>query len=758
MQKTRFLFLHLLHYRIFVYFALYGFFCTYTMAQNYTARLPDSIVLQNGENRMDTLTSRCGNQYCTFGSMGNAGSYSFRYSTSGGSSQLTLVSITPPNPYGYTHSVFYMGSLNIGRNSKLSINDFHTFAPSGTLTLGENATLEVILQKGQKIPASEFAPSSKVYFSRGANFFLESGSRFNVSNTDFVIINSQGTISNSAQMILDANTIRFQNTIHNYGTMELTGNVYNIGQSAFGINLATSNLINNGKMTINGNFYNGGIPLADSVTGSWWQNDAPSPGGGNLINYGGEITIVGQLINDKGTQLGHTQYSSVAIYGGSITATQGMQNATGNTLTFGAQNGKMGQLIGNLSNNGAIKVNLTGANLGTHQLITGTLSGSNTQMDFITNGGKSEFIESIQNSTTITLNKNTQAINAFMDTLPTQPKTILTALEENFSNPHTPTQQSIYTYGDRNYLSMLADNLNDNIESMLIYASPLSIWAMIQNNIIPLKAQITPLLRKTTFSIAPFSSTTSHSSLKSPLNGVSINVRIPYGIHQLSAFTTYANTNMTQSLDTSQTYFDTNSLALGLMDRIFLQGVEISLLAYSGATFNKTKRYLLMNNSSFQTHYSYYELGLSAQIGSPLQLNKLWIKPFVGIDYIFGLQSAFKESITSSTASATINAPLWTIHTPQLTLGTQMQYTLNNQTQLFGGGEIQYALTNPSFYADFGSSHLKFAPQNALGFTLYLGGSLFMAKNISASAYALYSRSHLAFQTYSGTLNLSYHF
>ena len=54
-----------------------------------------------------------------------------------------------------------MGSLNIGRNSKLSINDFHTFAPSGTLTLGENATLEVILQKGQKIPASEFAPSSK---------------------------------------------------------------------------------------------------------------------------------------------------------------------------------------------------------------------------------------------------------------------------------------------------------------------------------------------------------------------------------------------------------------------------------------------------------------------------------------------------------------------------------------------------------------------------------------------------------------------
>ncbi|WP_300743574.1 hypothetical protein, partial [uncultured Helicobacter sp.] len=76
--------MHSLHYRIFVFFTLYGFFCTYTMAQNYTARLPDSIVLQNGEHRTDILTSRCGNQYCTFGSIGNAGSYSFKYSTSSG--------------------------------------------------------------------------------------------------------------------------------------------------------------------------------------------------------------------------------------------------------------------------------------------------------------------------------------------------------------------------------------------------------------------------------------------------------------------------------------------------------------------------------------------------------------------------------------------------------------------------------------------------------------------------------------------------
>lgn len=612
------------------------------------------------------------------------------------------------------------------------------------------------MQKGVKIPASEFGPSSKVYFAHNTNLYLNNGSKLNINNTDFIVINSQSTISNNAQMILDANTIRFQNTIHNDGTMELTGNVYNIGQSASVIDLATSNLINNGKMIINGNFYNGGTPSADLVQGALLQLDAPNPGGGNLINYGGEITITGQLINNKGMQLGHTQYSSVAIYGGSITATRGMQNEAGNTLIFGVYNGKMGQFIGNLLNDGAIKVNLTGANLGTHQLITGTLSGNNTQMEFITNSGKSEFIESIQNNTTITLNKNTQAINAFTDTLPAQSKAILIALEESF----TPTQQSIYTYGDRNYLSTLGGNLNDNIESMLIYASPLNIWAMIQNNTIPLKAQIIPSPRETTFSIAPFSSTvSSHSSLKSLLNGVNINVKFPYGIHYLSAFIAYANANMTQSLNTSQTHFDTNSLVLGLMDKIFLKGIEISFLTYSGATFNKAMRYFSMKNDSFQTHYSYYEFGLSAQIGSPLQYKNLWIKPFVGIDYIFGLQSAFKELITSNTASATtINAPLWIIHIPQLILGTQMQYAINNQTQLFGGGLMQYAFINPSFYADFGSSHLKFTPKNPLGFTLYLGNSLLITKNLSASAYALYSRSHRAFQTYSGLINLSYYF
>lgn len=734
-------------------------------AQNYTRNLPSSIILQNGESRSDILTSVCGNQYCAFGLMSNnAGSYDFSYSTHNGSSKLSLVANTPTNPYNHRHSVFYMRHLNVGENSTLSINDFHTFALSGGLTLNNNAALEIILQKGEKIPASEFAPSSKVHFSRNANFYLGNGSTLNISNTDFVIISSKGIINNNAQMILDSSTIRFQNTLHNKGTIELTGDVYNIGQSQTITNLGTSHFINYGNVKVNGNFYNGGTPRADSVQGSWWQNDAPSPGGGNLINYGGTIHITGNLINAQGVELGKTQNSSVQIYGGTIKVDGGINNGANNTLILGWYNGKMGQIDGNVTNRGIAKVDITGATLNTdHRIAGGWHTGRlNANRDVLLNGSKSEFLNArishYQNSTTITLNKNTQAINAFMNTLPIQSKTILTALENSLYNPNTIGQQSIYAYGNKNYLTKLGNNINESAESMLLYASPLNIWAIVQNSIMPLKAQVMPPPRKSVFNIAPLSSIASRGSLKSPLNGVNISAQIPYKTHFLSAFAAYGNTNATHTLTHLQTHFDTNSFLVGLYDRISLPYIEVSLLAYYGASFNKAKRHLLLNNSAFQTRYSYHELGLSAQIAHLLRFEKLWIKPFIGINYAFGLQSAFKENLVSDTTSAMLTAPMWLSHLPQLSLGTQGQYYLKKQHFLFGGAQIQYALTNSSFSAHFGSSVLNFNPQNSLGLTLHFGGSMPIAKEFSLSAYTLYSRSHLAFQSYSGTINLSYYF
>ena len=62
------------------------------------------------------------------------------------------------------------------------------------------------------------------------------------------------------------------------------------------------------------------------------------------------------------------EHSSVQIYGGSIKVDGGMTNAADSSLIFGAYNGKLGQLIGNVNNQGKIQVDIAGAELGSHQL------------------------------------------------------------------------------------------------------------------------------------------------------------------------------------------------------------------------------------------------------------------------------------------------------------------------------------------------------------------------------------------------------
>ncbi|MCX2716574.1 hypothetical protein OQH61_02365 [Helicobacter sp. MIT 21-1697] len=677
---------------------------------------------------------------------------------------LLILPFSPLLCSNHTNAVFYIEKLSVGSNSNLSMNNLHTLALQGGLILEDSATLEVILQKGQKIPTSEFAPSSKVHFSRNANFYLGNGSTLHISNTDFVVINSQGTIHNNAQMIIDAGTIRFQNTLHNSGTIELIGDVYNIGQSAHLSSLGISHFVNYGNIKVNGNFYNGGTPRADLVQGSLWQNDAPSQGGGHLINYGGRIHITGSLINAQGIELGKTQNSSVQVYGGIIKVDGDITNEANNTLILGWHNGAMGQLDGRITNRGIAKVHIRGATLNVDHKIAGYWGTGrlDKDRDVLLNGSKSEFLDTrishYLDKTIIALTKNNQAIDAFRDSLPIQSKNILTALEESLYNPHTTAQESIYAYGNRDYLSHLSDNINDSIESMLVYASPLHIWSMLQHNIASFQAsQAMPPPRKV--NIAPFVSYGSRSWLKSPLYGANLNAQIPYGAHYLNVFTTYAAANATHSFGDSQTHFNTRSLLVGINDKISLKQIEILLLAYFGTTFNKSKRYLLMNNSSFQARYSYYELGLWAHLGVPHIVNeKLHIKSFMGFDYALGMQSSLRESSISNATSAKLSAPMWFSHLPQLVFGTQGQYNIKKQHSLFGGVQIQYVLTNPSFYAYFGSSHLSFSPKNSLGFTFHLGGSMPLTQEIFLGAFVFHSRSHIAFQTYSGTLNLSYYF
>lgn len=716
---------------------------------DYTGRLPSQITLQNGANQSHNLIAKCGNQYCYAGLPGDFinNAYDFSYSTSSGSSHLSIHAITPQNPINQTLSIFYVGKLNVGSNSNLEINDFHTISFQRGLTLNANSSLEIILQKGKKINASEFGASSKTVLSRQANLYLGNGANLYATNMDFFILDSQAFIDKNATMRVEADTIRLHNTIHNYGTLNLQGEVWNVGASANGISLATSNFLNTtGKVTIQGNFHNGGKPKNDGGF------DFTSPGGGNLINYGGEIHITGQLVNQKGEELSRVEHSSVQIYGGSIKVDGGMTNAADSTLIFGSYDGKLGQLIGDVNNQGKIQVDIAGASLGSHQLITGTLSG-NTNLEILAGGSKSEFINSsTQGNGSIKLEKNTQAIDTFLHSLEQNQNSVITALEQSLNQ--TPGQ-SLYTYGDRAFLTNLSSHISTSANALSTQAPSLSLWSIMQNTTLPLIYQ--PPMKRFSFGLSPFAANASSANLSAPLYGTSLNASLQLYNHQVSAFATYATSQSTNASSSTQTQLDSSSLLVGIYDKISLPKLELTLLAYYGNTQHKSKREVFFDTSTFQGKFSYNELGLQSTLGYPLSYQKLYFKPFVGLYYTLGLQGNMAESSTS-------NAPtLWfqsqQNHSLLMLLGGEARYYFGRRHILFGGVNLQYNLMpTPQTTAYIGSSPLYFDTQKSLGYTLHLGGSVPLHKNISLSLYALYAQSHTQFKTYSGTFNLSYYF
>lgn len=712
---------------------------------DYTGRLPSQITLQNGASQVSNAISTCRNRRgCIFGYnwAAGVGAFDFNYSTTnGGSSSLTLNGAVPTTDnYGYDKSLFYFHNLNVGSNSNLTINNFHTIGFSGAITLGQNASLKITLQKGQLYPESEMGKESQIDLSSKASIYLGEYSLLEIKNGALFDSNATITLDTNATFNLESTTINLYDNVLNKGTLNLEGEVWAVGQEITYLNFpATTTITNYGILNITGNLHNGGVLN---------PNDPDAKGGGKLLNYGGSITITGNLTN----QSEGGQHSSVQIYGGSIKVDGGMTNAADSTLIFGSYDGKLGQLIGDVDNQGKIQVDIAGASLGSHQLITGTLSG-NTNLEILAGGSKSEFINSsTQGNGSIKLEKNTQAIDIFLHSLEQNQNSIITALEQNLNQ--TPGQ-SLYTYGDRAFLTNLSSHISTSANALSTQAPSLSLWSIMQNTTLPLIYQ--PPMKRFSFGLSPFATNASSANLSTPLYGTSLNASLQLYNHQVSAFATYATSQSTNASSSTQTQLDSSSLLVGIYDKISLSKLELTLLAYYGNTQHKSKREVFFDTSTFQGKFSYNELGLQSTLGYPLSYQKLYFKPFVGLYYTLGLQGNMAESSTS-------NAPtLWfqsqQNHSVLMLLGGEARYYFGRRHILFGGVNLQYNLMpTPQTTAYIGSSPLYFDTQKSLGYTLHLGGSVPLHKNISLSLYALYAQSHTQFKTYSGTFNLSYYF
>lgn len=712
---------------------------------DYTGRLPSQITLQNGASQVSNAISTCRNRRgCIFGYnwAAGVGAFDFNYSTTnGGSSSLTLNGAVPTTDnYGYDKSLFYFHNLNVGSNSNLTINNFHTIGFSGAITLGQNASLKITLQKGQLYPESEMGKESQIDLSSKASIYLGEYSLLEIKNGALFDSNATITLDTNATFNLESTTINLYDNVLNKGTLNLEGEVWAVGQEITYLNFpATTTITNYGILNITGNLHNGGVLN---------PNDPDAKGGGKLLNYGGSITITGNLTN----QSEGGQHSSVQIYGGSIKVDGGMTNAADSTLIFGSYDGKLGQLIGDVNNQGKIQVDIAGASLGSHQLITGTLSG-NTNLEILAGGNKSEFINSsTQGNGSIKLEKNTQAIDTFLHSLEQNQNSVITALEQNLNQ--TPGQ-SLYTYGDRAFLTNLSSHISTSANALSTQAPSLSLWSIMQNTTLPLIYQ--PPMKRFSFGLSPFATNASSANLSAPLYGTSLNASLQLYNHQVSAFATYATSQSTNASSSTQTQLDSSSLLVGIYDKISLPKLELTLLAYYGNTQHKSKREVFFDTSTFQGKFSYNELGLQSTLGYPLSYQKLYFKPFVGLYYTLGLQGNMAESSTS-------NAPtLWfqsqQNHSVLMLLGGEARYYFGRRHILFGGVNLQYNLMpTPQTTAYIGSSPLYFDTQKSLGYTLHLGGSVPLHKNISLSLYALYAQSHTQFRTYSGTFNLSYYF
>ncbi|ETD25084.1 autotransporter outer membrane beta-barrel domain-containing protein [Helicobacter macacae] len=418
-------------------------------AFDYIGRLPSSITLNGGESQTHNAVMNCSSYWeCVFGDY----SYSFTYSTNGDTdSTLTLNATLPPNPASQRKDKpFFIGTMTINPHSNLIMQGFESFNLGNSLTIN----------------------SGSLSFKNG-DFATLFNTNIRVTNGGNLSIEGKGFTNRGSMSAQNATISITASSARNYGSITNNGgdisirntSIYNIGQKvalAGASPSSVANITNNGgTITIGGSVYNGGQENSNIVC------QVSGCGGGNITNYGGTITITGQLISEPKDG----QSSSIGIYGGTLSATGGVQNKSGSTLTIGALNGVMGKIQGNVTNSGQIIIDAQGASGGTHQFITGTLkTGSNISL---INGNTEFATSSLQNQNkTLTVNLDTAKIASFTSSLEPNQKSTLNALGSQIYTTNGATSPR---------LTQSADLLNQSAFTLL--SAPFSLISILKSNL-----------------------------------------------------------------------------------------------------------------------------------------------------------------------------------------------------------------------------------------------------------------------------------
>ena len=702
---------------------------------------PSSIVLQGGL-RKDTITPTKGNhQATTFGY--NRDPF---LDISGQAGSQYLLSINNPPNLTSGATTYYSGGFNIGSKIEFALSNVHTLAiQKGGINLQENSALTV-LSSGTNInpQGSEYGGASKIRFATGTKLILAQNAQAKFHNASFFIHDGFTSLQTKATLDIEAQTIRFQKKLNNDGgRLILQGNLYLIG-SPFCHNTACSTSSNTiasltstqGEIIINGDFYNGGIAKVDGANSIFNTFDPPFGGGGNLVLKGGKIEIEREIFSQRGgTPINgggilDPQDSSLGLYGG-IIKTKKLNNKEGSTLIFGAYEGKMGQLQGELNNTqGKIILDFSGAQGGDHQLVKGTAIPTNaTQADIMLKNADTEFFNAkaiFENQhwngwVKITIEQD--AIDHFLQTLNPNEHSILKGFGD-----------SVFTLGlDQNALQNQAKTINQSLFLNFV-ATPFALLSALKESSSPLPSphRVDLKIFGEGFYGGIYGGMGGLKAMYQNLWQTSLGEIFfsAQGIY------TYGNTQSSQNSPFFSIKNTSHNLGLNLELASFLiPHLEIKASGGYFASLIHSKRHINLqsNRQDFQSHHSLHQLSLELETAYHLSLPAQFsLKPYFSIIQNYNIIPSFQE-IQNSQPRITQNG--YKAYHLSFALGIETKYRIASKGQITLGFKTeQFAFSSQDFKMLWGGEQnhpitFKQPYQNRLDF--YLKGDVSLTQELS---------------------------
>lgn len=739
---------------------------------DYTNRLP-SITLAGGDNQTHKAIADCSSVWqCTFGYRPPSGGYDFTYTTNGNvDSTLTLNVVVPPNSSVQDKTIpFYINNATINPRSNLILNDFDSILLESKMSI-DNASLTFNANKAGNTTNFQINSRASVVLSNNATLKVVANDFLNKN----IVSISNSTLDITATSILSYNEMQNDN-----GTITINGSFYNVGQkmTLSSTSSGVANLINNGgTITITGIFLNGGQSNPQ-------YNDCRLDvcGGGNIINKGGIIDIKGQLIS----QGEDGQLSTIQLYGGTLIVGGGLQNKEGSTLIFGiGNNGKMGELQGNLANDkGIVAVDIDKITLGqSYKIINGAINGLNNNDIQIINPN-SQFFSSVFDNTngTLTIKQATNAngetkFDEYKKSLNTNSQGILNALSSKFGGDDT-----LLTSG------VNLENAVTTTEKVLkesFIAQPQGMINALQANALPLPTPKSIAVAKRTAAseiirfdngkrvssferklirapkhrsvyFNPLGAILRADNLKGYIAGFTLGTSYEVKNYTSQIYFSYAYGASSQDFTTQSADTTGNLFQAGFLNRysysVFEMAMNANVLAGVFKIKNEWQDTTMLNSTA---NFGDYQLNLGLIVGAKLG-KKLSFKPFVGIQNYLEMREKFKQNGGLEIESKGYNA-----YIIDGVLGVEARYVFNEFASVFGKFSFEDRLynTHKTIFMWALGNELKYdnkSYDNAL--SLNLGTQIYTWYDFNLDAELSYKHYNNGLNYFGGNLILKYSF